>query len=113
MSFVLLTLLLAFLQKKRQNRSTEDLGESGYYASESMIRESPKKANSSALHRYLTRSRSPGATDEVDATQKRHWSLSEMELPLESAEEITIHSSDESKHREALPGMETPDAKTK
>ena len=75
--------------------SNEDLAESGYYASESMIRESPKRDSVNVPLRYLTRSRSPESKASAENSMKRHWSLSEMNSNAESIDEIMIESSDD------------------
>ena len=94
-----LSLFFTF-QKEALSPSNEDLAESGYYASESMTRESPKREISTNVpFRYLTRSRSPKEKDSGGRPIRRHWSLSEYNSQTESIDELTLHSStDEEAH---------------
>eukprot|EP00794_Sanderia_malayensis_P016133 gene16133-17759_t len=93
-------------QEKQPNYS-EELAESGYYASESLIRESPTRDHSSTNvpHQYLTRSRSPDMKHPGMFAQKRHWSLREFDQPMESTEELIVYSSEESELRGKYPDV--------
>eukprot|EP00794_Sanderia_malayensis_P016117 gene16117-17742_t len=93
-------------QEKQPNYS-EELAESGYYASESLIRESPTRDHSSTNvpHQYLARSRSPDMKHPGMFAQKRHWSLREFDQPVESTEELIVYSSEESELRGKYPDV--------
>jgi len=84
-------------KKEALSPSNEDLAESGYYASESIIRESPKREIASNVPiRYLTRSRSPKEKGSRERSLRRHWSLSAYNSQSESIEEVTL--TDEEEH---------------
>lgn len=97
-----------FFQKEVLSPSNEDLAESGYYASETMIRESPKREISGNVpFRYLTRSRSPREKEMDGSRTKRHWSLSEYNTHSESIDELTLHSSNEDEEEHFVKDLKT------